>query len=69
VVVARANLIEEGRVNFSAERLPVPLFNVERKLESSSINIEAQFALVSEKSVRNDVSRNFAVETEDLIPW
>ena len=68
VVVASADLIEEGRVNFSAERLSVPLFNVERKLESTPIDIEAQFALVSEESVRDDVARNFAVQTEDLVP-
>ena len=67
MVVTGSDLIEQRRMDLSPERLAILLFDINRDLQSPAIDVKAEFTLVGEQSVRDDVSRDLAIEPENQI--
>ena len=67
MVVTGSDLVEQRRMDLSPERLAIFLFEINRDLQSPAIDVKAEFTLVGEQSVRDDVSRDLAIEPENQI--
>ena len=67
MVVAGSDLVEQCRVDFGAERFTRLFLNVKRDLEPTPIDIEAELPLIGKESIRNDVSRHFAIKPKNQV--
>lgn len=67
VIVTSPDLIEKCRMDFSPEGLAILLFHINDDLESSTIDVEAQFTFVGKQSIGDDVPWNLAIEPQDQI--
>ena len=67
VVVARAHLVEQRRVDLDAERLAGGLGHLDGELEPAAADVEHQVGLVGQQPPLDDVPGGLAVEADDLV--
>ena len=67
VVVAGADLVEQGRVHLDAERLPRPLRHVDRQLQATSPDLELEVRVVHQEPPLEHVAGCLAVDGEYLV--
>ena len=69
MVVTGSDLVEQSRVDLGAERFTGLFFDLERNLEPTTIDIQAEFTLVGKESIGDDVARHFAIEPKNEVAW
>ena len=67
MVVAGADLIEDGARELDAERLPCVLLHEDVAFESTPTDLERDLRLVGLELIADDVAHSLAVHAEELV--
>jgi hypothetical protein len=67
MVVARADLVEQGGINFHAQWFATLALDLERQLYAPATDLEGQGLLVREQVVLDDVSGQLTVQGDKLV--